>query len=499
LPGGVAALRPSSRLRRRVDAGADPTDSSRLFGRSPRARRSRAACRLRLRPQVRLDRRAIVAGVLSSFLAAAAVRRGRRPVSTSASSSRIAVVIVGRDGRRPSRSYRNDPGGALDPRARNQLRLHRDRRPPCDHLGSTATRARLPDDSTASPRTAVRLRGRRGPLGVDPSVHVVDPHLHFPGQHGTVERGDTLPKALPKISTTLRQAGYETGRLHRDAWLKRTSPSTTASTLLGSRSPEPRKRLLGSSSEPRPPPPGPGSARPGAFPVASEITARAGKVARERGAKPFFYTSHSWTSRAVNNAVPKYHGTFCAGHRFDVKDHWLESRFRREVPQRREGPGARIELYDEDIAATDERSASSSTPSAHRLSAQTRRSCSSRITARSSTSTASRRNGKQPAPRVLHVPLFVWPAGGGRTGRGLPPGSDPHLFPTLASCGASRPDAVGGDLPRPLPPRSPGAGHGAADREPALRRGRAWSALYAGDDKLIRIRRPASDPTRRRA
>ncbi|MBI3448836.1 MAG: sulfatase [Acidobacteria bacterium] len=324
----------------------------------------------------------------------------------------------------------------------------------------------------------------------------------FPGQHGTVERGDTLPHDLPKISTTLKTAGYETAAFTANAWLKRTfafddgfdayedlDRLSLARRLLGV---ELKNLVLRRLDKIR--------LDPELVPVAEDLTSRAEGWLAEKGAKPFFLYLHYMDVHAPYNAIPKYHGKFCSGHRFDVKDHWLESRFRAGRYRNDEAVRAHvIELYDEDIAATDE--------SVGRLIEAVRAS----PLAASTTIVLVADHGEEFYEHgftthgnnlhreVLHVPLIMWPAGGGAKGERIPSRvSTLDLFPTLIEMAGLPAQARVEGISLAGIFRSGGAPAAARPIGSQLfEGGRAWSALYAGDDKLIRIRPPASDPTAR--
>jgi len=445
---------------------------------------------------------AIVAGVLSSFLAAAAVRRvPKAGLNVGVLVLGIAVVTWGGMAAVHRAHTGTIPGGASRPASEkpsfvfiviDALRA--------DHLG-------LYGYSRPTSPTIDRL-AKDGVVfedAVAPSAWTL-PSMSsiltstFPGQHGTVERGDTLPKALPKISTTLRQAGYETAAFTANAWLKRTfafddgfdaysdlDRLSLARRLLGV---ELKNLVLRRLDRIR--------LDPELVPVASEITARAEKWLAERGAKPFFLYLHYMDVHAPYNAVPKYHGTFCAGHRFDVKDHWLESRFRAGRYRNDEKVRAHvIELYDEDIAATDE-------AVGHLIDALRASPLGANTTivlvadhGEEFYEHGFTTHGNNLHREVLHVPLIVWPAGGGANGERIASRvSTLDLFPTLAElAGLPAPTHVEGISLAPFlrAPWVPATARPIGSQ--LFEGGRAWSALYAGDDKLIRIRPPASDPT----
>jgi len=327
----------------------------------------------------------------------------------------------------------------------------------------------------------------------------------YPGQHGAVEKGSRLPADLAKLPALLRASGYRTAAFTTNPWLKRPfgfddgfeeyfdlDRLSLEDRLLGVRLKNlVLRRLKFIRLDPE------------LVPVASEVTRRAEDWLRHRPAGPFFLYVHYMDVHAPYLPIPKYRGRFCPGHRFDLPDRFLESRFRAGSYKDNPEVLAHVEeLYDEDLLATDE-------------SIGVLLETVSRIGLEGNTTIVfaadhgeefyehgETTHGHNLHRETVHVPLLI--ASPDR--RAVPPGhlsqrvSSLDIFPTiLEMAGVDRPKAIEGRSLVPMMRGVDDEGEGGARviGSQLVVDGRAWSALYVGNDKIIRVRPPADDPAAR--
>jgi arylsulfatase A-like enzyme len=217
---------------------------------------------------------------------------------------------------------------------------------------------------------------------------------------------------------------------------------------------------------------------------------------------------------------PSTKGRFCRGHRLEHADAFLESRFR---AGKHEGDAAVlehvIELYDEDLLAADAAlgefisslEKAGLTETTHVVVASDH---GEEFYEHGATT-----HGENLYQETVRVPLIIVPATARRASIAERATDAPRasrvvrrrvgtidLLPTiLEMAGLSHPEGIEGESLIPLmsaaAEASPGVGE-AQGRASArllgsqlLKDGRAWSALFAGEDKLIRVRPPASEPS----
>lgn len=342
----------------------------------------------------------------------------------------------------------------------------------------------------------------------------------YPGQHGVVRRGDALPADRENLASRLSALGYLTASFNANPWLKRAFGFDSgfrvyfdldrlglARNLIGVRLKNLGLRRLGRIR-----------VDPELVPDAEEITRRALAWISRNASGPFFLYLHFMDVHAPYDPPPGTHGRFCRGHAFDRPDRFLENRFR---SGKHAGDAAVlehvIELYDEDLLAAD--------ASIGRLVAAL--DASGLIERTHLIVTADHgeefyehggtTHGSSLYQETVRVPLIIVPAEGGgapsgATERSGARGGSPRvvrgrvttldLLPTILHLiGAEPPGRIEGVSLTSL--MSPGASATAGDGRPVgsqlLHDGRAWVALFAGSDKLIRVRPPAPDtaaPTR---
>jgi len=331
----------------------------------------------------------------------------------------------------------------------------------------------------------------------------------YPGQHGAAERGAKLPADLARISGRLHDAGYRTAALTTNPWLKRVfsfddgfdeyldlDRLTLDRRLLGVRLKNLALRRLNLIR-----------LDPELVPRASEITARSLAWLENAPPGPFFLYLHYMDVHAPYDPIPEFRGRFCSGHRFDEPDRFLESRFR--SGKYRRDPAVLehvIELYDEDLLAADQ--------SIGRLLQGL-----SALGLKESTTViltadhgeefyehGETTHGHNLYRETIRVPLIIAPAGKGGAAPAVVAArvSTLDILPTILEiAGVEPPPKIEG---RSLVPLLRGAvtDAGAGSGEPGNARpigsqlvenGRAWAALYLGEEKIVRIRPPANDPT----
>jgi len=324
----------------------------------------------------------------------------------------------------------------------------------------------------------------------------------YPGQHGVVDRGDALPRDLDDLAGRLSASGYNTVAFNTNPWLKRAfhfddgfslyhdlDRLSLAKELLGVRLKNMALRRLGRIR-----------LDPELVPEAEEITARAEAWLDARAPQPFFLYLHYMDVHAPYDPPAPYRGHFCRDHRFELPDHSLESRFR---AGRFKGDAAVldhvIELYDEDIMAMD---AAVGRLLAFLDSAALGSSTHVIITADHGEEFYEHgrtTHGSDLYQETLRVPLIIARAGersGGVITRRV---STLDVYPTILDlAGIAPPVSIEGDSLLPLMnPATLMEGAGSPPRpigSQLFHDGRAWSALFAGGDKLIRVRPPATDP-----
>jgi arylsulfatase len=329
----------------------------------------------------------------------------------------------------------------------------------------------------------------------------------YTGQHGVAEKGDVLSRDLDDLASLLRGAGYVTAAFTTNPWLKRAfgfddgfDPYYDLDRLglerhlLGVRLRNMALRLMRRIR-----------LDPELVPEAEDLTGRALRWLRGNSGRPFFLYLHYMDVHAPYDPVAPYHGRICRGHRFDEPDHLLESRFR---SGRHAGDAAVlehvVELYDEDILATDAAigrlvsgmAAAGLLATTHLI-----------LTADHGEEFydhGGTTHGRSLYQELIRVPLIVRPArAGGRGAEGRPGAgrvvpdrvSTLDVLPTVLDLagapraarieGISLAGLLGGGEAGPGP--RPVGSHLFLDE-------RAWSALLVGGEKLIRVRPKASDP-----
>ena len=337
----------------------------------------------------------------------------------------------------------------------------------------------------------------------------------MPGQSGVADTSDALPREADDLATRLARAGYTTAAFSTNPWLKRSfgfddgfgayydmDRLGLARRLLGVRLKNLALRRIRRIR-----------LDPELVPRAHEVTERSLRWLRRHADKPFFLYLHYMDVHAPYDPVEPFHGIFCAGHRFDRPDHLLESRFR---AGKYKGDAAVLEhveeLYDEDIAATDDAigrllSGMEAIGLASRTAVILVADHGEEFYEHGGTT-----HGRTLYQEVLRVPLIAAPpgwslqeaaqgggAGRGRVARGRASALD--VYPTILDLArAEAPEGITGVSLAPMIRGSVGEGAagGGADRVVGAQLfldGRSWSALYAGHDKIVRGRPPAADPT----
>jgi len=316
-----------------------------------------------------------------------------------------------------------------------------------------------------------------------------------------------VPRALPDLATELRKAGYRTGGFATNPWLNRvfgfddgfddyydnarlTFLRETAGVRLKNMFLRRIDRITRDPEE---------------FPRAAEVTAWAKRWLRRGDGRPFFLYVHYMDVHHPYLPYPPYKDLFCSGHTFDLPEHELEDEFRKK----KIGPGGgvlehMIERYDEGIRAADD------------AIGDLARDVKALGLGPSTTIVLTSDHGEEfydhggtghrrtLYQEVVRVPLIVEGplAGSGVIEERV---STLDIFPSLLDWAkAAAPSSLSGESFVPLLASARGGTIAASsDEDPAGRereigsqlfyKSRAWTALFAGPDKLIRVR-PAGSP-----
>jgi arylsulfatase len=337
----------------------------------------------------------------------------------------------------------------------------------------------------------------------------------YPGRHGADRLGTRFPREADDLASRLREAGYRTASFNTNPWLRRVfgfddgfddyydqSRLSLRREMAGVRLKNLVLRKLNKIRD-----------DPERLPRAPEVTSRAERWLRENGAGPFFLYLHYMDVHAPYLPVEPYRGRFCRGHRFDLPDHLLEHRFRHlKLTGDMEALEHVIDRYDEEILATDD--------SFGRLMRSLEGIGLSERTVVILTSDhgeefydhGGTRHSRTLYQEVVRVPLIVILPGGGRSpGRSVQARvSTLDVYPTiLEMAGLPVPAHVAGESlvpyltpgPEEVRPASrDGEGEfGEGDAIPRavgsqlFSKGRVWSTLFLGGEKIIRGRAPAGD------
>ena len=333
----------------------------------------------------------------------------------------------------------------------------------------------------------------------------------YPARHGADREKARLPRELADIASELRRAGYRTGGFATNPWLNRifgfddgfeeyydnarlTLRRNTAGIRLKNMLLRRMDRITRDPEE---------------FPRAREVTDWGERWLRGGDGRPFFLYLHYMDVHHPYLPYPPYRGLFCPGHEFDLPEHALERRFRmKEIGPERGVLEHMIERYDEGIRSVDDALGTLvADVKALGLGAST----TILLTSDHGEGfydhggTGHRRTVYQ---EVVRVPLLVTGPGAG-SGVIASRVSTLDIFPTIMEwAGAQAPPALAGAsfasrlrAPRSSAEAAPTEG-GSADPSPAERaigsqlfyKSRAWTALFMGPAKLIRILPASSSP-----
>lgn len=328
----------------------------------------------------------------------------------------------------------------------------------------------------------------------------------YPARHGSDRERARLPRGLPDLASKLREAGYRTGGFATNPWLNRvfgfddgfedyydnarlTLRRETAGVRLKNMFLRRTNRITRDPEE---------------FPRAAEVTAWARRWLAAGDGRPFFLYVHYMDVHHPYLPYPPYKDLFCQGHDFDLPEHELEDKFRKK----KIGPEGgllehMVERYDEGIRAADD------------AIGDLVRGVEALGLAPSTTIVLTSDHGEEfydhagtghrrtVYQEVVRVPLIVkGPLSGSAVIRDRVSTMD--IFPAMLEwAGASAPpalagasfvpilDAARGDVaPASLEPEPDTSGSRSGERligSQLFYKGRAWTALYMGTDKMIRI------------